>query len=50
MLYDHLTCTKQFRLFTKAGGAEGHCEGMAPTVFWDAAYDWLGTALNRADD
>ena len=22
---------------------------MAPTVFWDAAYDWLGTALNRAD-
>jgi dienelactone hydrolase len=48
MLYDHLTCTKQFRLFTKAEGAEGHCEGMAPTVFWDAAYDWLGTALNRA--
>ena len=49
MLYDHLTCTKQFRLFTEAEGAEGHCEGMAPTVFWDAAYDWLGTALNRAD-
>ena len=49
MLYDHLTCTKQFRLFTKAEDAEGHCEGMAPTVFWDAAYDWLGTALNRAD-
>jgi hypothetical protein len=44
MLYDHLTCTKQFRLFTKAEGAEGHCEGMAPTVFWDAAYDWLDTA------
>jgi hypothetical protein len=33
----------------KAEGAEGHCEGMAPTVFWDAAYDWLDTALNRAD-
>jgi len=49
MLYDHLTCTKQFHLFTRAEGAEGHCEGMAPTVFWDAAYDWLGTALNRAD-
>jgi len=41
VLFDHLTCSKQFRLFTKAEGAEGHCEGMAPIVFWDAAYDWL---------
>ena len=44
-LFDHLTCPKEFRLFTKAEGAEGHCEGMAPTVFWDAAYDWLDTVL-----
>ena len=22
-------------------GAEGHCEGMAPVVFWTAAFDWL---------
>jgi dienelactone hydrolase len=43
LLYDHLTCPKDFRLFTKAEGAEGHCEGMAPTVFWDAAYNWLDT-------
>jgi pimeloyl-ACP methyl ester carboxylesterase len=45
VLYDHLTCPKVFRLFTKAEGAEGHCEGMAPTVFWDAAYNWLDTVL-----
>jgi pimeloyl-ACP methyl ester carboxylesterase len=43
VLFDHLSCDKEFRLFTKAEGAEGHCEGMAPTVFWDAAYDWLDT-------
>jgi len=39
MLFDHLTSPKAFRLFTKAEGAEGHCEGMAPIVFWDAAFD-----------
>ena len=43
MLFDHLACPKQFRLFTKAEGAEGHCEGMAPVVFWDAAFNWLDT-------
>ena len=41
VLFDHLTGPKQFRLFTKAEGAEGHCEGMAPVVFWDAAFNWL---------
>ena len=40
-LFDHLTCPKDFRLFTRAEGAEGHCEGMAPVVFWTAAFDWL---------
>jgi dienelactone hydrolase len=45
VLYDHLTCPKEFRLFTKADGAEGHCEGMASTVFWDAAYNWLDHLL-----
>lgn len=29
------------------GVAEGHCEGMAPTIFWDAAYNWLDTLLTR---
>jgi hypothetical protein len=46
VLFDHLTCAKEFRLFTKAEGAEGHCEGMAPIVFWDAAYDWLDTLFS----
>ena len=40
-LFGHLTCPKDFRLFTRAEGAEGHCEGMAPVVFWTAAFDWL---------
>jgi hypothetical protein len=45
MLFDHLTCPKEFRLFTRAEGAEGHCEGMAPIVFWDAAFNWLDAVL-----
>jgi pimeloyl-ACP methyl ester carboxylesterase len=46
VLFDHLTCSKEFRLFTKAEGAEGHCEGMAPIVFWDdAAFNWLDSLL-----
>jgi hypothetical protein len=40
-LYDALTSPKTFRRFTRAEGAEGHCEGMAPIVFWAAAFDWL---------
>ena len=48
MLYDHLTCPKQFRLFTVAEGADGHCEGMAPIVFWTAALDWLDELLARS--
>lgn len=45
VLFDHLTCPKEFRRFTLAEGAEGHCEGMAAIVFWTAAYDWLDTLL-----
>jgi hypothetical protein len=45
VLFDHLTCPKEFRLFTKAEGAEGHCEGMAPIIFWTAAFDWLDATL-----
>jgi hypothetical protein len=44
-LYDAMTCPKTFRRFTRAEGAEGHCEGMAPIVFWTAAFDWLDTTL-----
>ncbi len=46
-LFDHLTCPKQFRRFTVAEGAAGHCEGMAPIVFWTAAFDWLDGVLAR---
>jgi hypothetical protein len=45
-LFDHLTGPKEFRLFTEAEGAEGHCEGMAPIVFWDAAFNWLDSLLS----
>jgi hypothetical protein len=45
VLFDHLTCPKTFRLFTETEGAEGHCEGMAPIVFWTAALDWLDELL-----
>ena len=41
ILFDHLTCPKEFRRSREAEGAEGHCEGMAPIVFWDAAFNWL---------
>jgi hypothetical protein len=44
-LYDHLTCPKTFRRFLRSEGAEGHCEGMAPVVFWTAAFDWLEQTL-----
>jgi hypothetical protein len=46
ILFDHLTCAKTFRLFTQAEGAEGHCEGMAPVVFWTAAFDWLDELMS----
>jgi hypothetical protein len=45
VLFDHLRGPKTFRRFTRDEGAEGHCEGMAPVVFWDAAFDWLDTTL-----
>ncbi len=45
LLYDHLTGPKDFRLFTRSEGAEGHCEGMAPIVFWTAALDSLDATM-----
>lgn len=44
-LFDALTCRKTFRRFRRDEGAEGHCEGMAPIVFWTAAFDWLEETL-----
>jgi len=45
-LYDAMTCPKTFRRFFRAEGAEGHCEGMAPIVFWTAAFDWLDRTVH----
>jgi len=44
-LFDALSCPKEFRRFGRDEGAEGHCEGLAPTVFWSAAFDWLADTL-----
>ena len=44
-LFNALTCRKEFRRFLQKEGAEGHCEGMAPVVFWTAAFDWLESTL-----
>jgi len=41
LLHDAMTCPKAFPRFTRAEGAEGHCEGMAAIVFWTAAVDGL---------
>jgi hypothetical protein len=45
-LFDHLTGPKEFCLFTEAEGAAGHGQGMAPIVFWTAAFDWLDRTMN----
>jgi hypothetical protein len=44
-LFEALRCRKTFRRFMRAEGAEGHCEGMAPIVFWTAALDWLAETV-----
>lgn len=31
---------------TRAEGAEGHCEGMAPIVFLHAAFNWLDSLVS----
>jgi pimeloyl-ACP methyl ester carboxylesterase len=45
LLYEHLTCPKEFTRFTAAEGAEGHCEGMGAIVFYERAFDWLDKTL-----
>lgn len=49
-LFDALTCPKEFRRFLRQEGAEGHCEGLAPIVFWTAAFDWLEQTLAEDKD
>jgi pimeloyl-ACP methyl ester carboxylesterase len=47
-LFDALTCEKEFRAFTVAEGAGGHCEGMGQMVWQEAVFSWLEERL-RAD-
>ncbi len=46
-LYDALTCEKQYRAFTVAEGAGGHCEGMGQRVWQQAAFSWLSEIAAR---
>jgi hypothetical protein len=46
-LFDAPTGPKEFRRFLQKEGAEGHCKGMAPVVFWTAAFDWLASTLGK---
>jgi pimeloyl-ACP methyl ester carboxylesterase len=44
-LFDALTCPKQFREFTAAEGAGGHCEGMGQRLWQQAAFSWLSQVV-----
>jgi dienelactone hydrolase len=41
VLYDALTCAKQYRPFTAAQGAGGHLEGMGQRLWQQVVYPWL---------
>lgn len=45
-LFDLLRCPKTFVEFTVAEGAGGHCEGLAPNLFFERAFDWLADTLS----
>jgi pimeloyl-ACP methyl ester carboxylesterase len=44
-LFDALTCPKQYREFTAAEGAGGHCEGIGQMLWQQTAFAWLSEAL-----
>jgi hypothetical protein len=46
-LYDALSCEKEYRQFTAAEGAGGHCEGMGQRVWQQAAFTWLSEIAAR---
>jgi alpha-beta hydrolase superfamily lysophospholipase len=47
VLYDALTCEKQFRKFPAATGGAGHCAGMGQQLWEQAAFSWLGDIAAR---
>jgi hypothetical protein len=46
-LFEALTCEKEFRAFTAAEGAGGHCEGMGQRVWEQVAFSWLSEVAAR---
>ncbi|MFZ1063505.1 MAG: alpha/beta fold hydrolase [Acidimicrobiales bacterium] len=40
-LFDALNCEKQYRNFSVAEGAGGHCEGMGQLLWQDTVFSWL---------
>jgi hypothetical protein len=47
VLYDALTCEKQYHPFTAAEGAGGHCEGMGQRLWQQKAFSWLSEIITR---
>ena len=47
VLFDVLTCEKQFMTFTNAEGAGEHCEDGNRSLFHQRAFDWLDDVLER---
>jgi len=47
VLFDALTCEKQFLTFTDAEGAGEHCEDGNRSLFHQRAFDWLDEVLDR---
>jgi predicted alpha/beta hydrolase len=47
LLFDALTCAKEYAWFTAADGAAAHCEMTARALFNQRAFDWLGGVLGH---
>jgi pimeloyl-ACP methyl ester carboxylesterase len=47
VLFDALTCQKQFLSFTNADGAGEHCEDGNRSLFHQRAFDWLDEVMAR---
>ncbi|RUR11156.1 S9 family peptidase [Legionella sp. km772] len=45
--YDQLRCKKHYVLFNEENGTGGHCEPLAPRLFYAEVYSWLADCLKR---
>jgi pimeloyl-ACP methyl ester carboxylesterase len=48
VLFDALTCPKQYRQFTVAEGGGGHCESMGQRLWQQAVFGWMGQVISGA--